>query len=337
MSVIAYERPVESRERPYRSSRSCTDSRRRHVGPHRESIATHEQRASEYGRSTALHAQRGQSLPFWLLAVLLSLSLVFFVYNDANTVRYQIRAQNAADSAATAALSSDAAKLNSVQTLLLALNVQDVKVRSILAGESMLLTGGDTACGSNTGYLTSPACANDLSAGVTDLQHEVTNLQTVVNTVQSFGQLTGNDATAPNATVGSFFKGNCVALSTDCAFKYTTVASGPVNGQMVVDAYACETVPTFARGLLSKSNASYYAIGHSTQTLAIQQPAVLNGGNGFGTLAGDTILGGQMSLFPQVQTSTLVGNFAGLSTNFGYYVPTAVQSTQATQKASSLC
>ena len=200
----------------------------------------------------------------------------------------------------------------------------------------MLLAGGDVNCTAG-GFLTSNNCASDLGAGLTDLQHEVANLQTVVSTVQSFGQLTGNDATSPNSTVSSFFKGNCVVLSTDCAFKYTTVASGPINGQMVVDAYACEAVPTFAHGLLSKSNTSYYAIGHTTQTLAIQQPTVLNASDNFGGLGGDTILGGTTSLFPQVSASALVGNFAGLATNFGYYVPTAIQSTQAVQKASSLC
>ncbi|MDB5026331.1 MAG: hypothetical protein JWO66_20, partial [Candidatus Eremiobacteraeota bacterium] len=61
-------------------------------------------------------AQRGQTLPFWTLAIAATLSLLFFMTNYANTVRWQIRAQNAADSAASAGIGTDANMYNEKTT-----------------------------------------------------------------------------------------------------------------------------------------------------------------------------------------------------------------------------
>ena len=97
------------------------------------------------------HGERGQTIPFWAFSIIMSVSLVFFVYNYSNAVRYQIHAQNAADSAATAALAGDAARLNSVQTLLMALNVQEFKTRNVIAAVPGLLTGGDSDCSGASG------------------------------------------------------------------------------------------------------------------------------------------------------------------------------------------
>jgi hypothetical protein len=264
----------------------------------------------------------------------MTMSLVFFVYNYANTIRYQIRAQNAADSAATAAVAGDAARLNSVQTLLMALNVQEFKVRTIVAAVPQLLTGGDANC-SGAGLL-NVACTNDLLAAVGNAQTEVSNLASVATELNQFqGQLTGNNIANMPATVSSLFANNCVALSTDCGFKYTTLVS-LVNGLPVVDEYACEKVPTLeATFFLPGAPQFYRAVGHTTYALAPLSQNI-SAADSMGGLA-NTILTQNMSLFPSVSASALGGTFAGLNLDTGYYSTVPVKSSQAPRSSSSLC
>jgi Putative Flp pilus-assembly TadE/G-like len=278
------------------------------------------------------HAERGQTIPFWAFAIAMTLSLIFFVYNYGNTIRYQIRAQNAADSAATAALAGDAARLNSVQTLLMALNVQEFTVRNVIAGVPQLLTGGDSNC-SGSGLLT-PSCTNDLLAAVNNVQAEVGNLASVATALNTFsGQLTGNNVSNIPGTVSSFFSNNCVALATDCAFKYTTKVS-IVNGLPTVDEYACEKVPTLEAVFLPNAPQTYDAVGHTSYTLA-PLAQNLSQGNAYGGLT-NTILSGNLSLFPNIAGNAIVGTFAGLNLDTGYYAPVPTASTQSVS-AKTLC
>jgi hypothetical protein len=278
--------------------------------------------------------ERGQTIPFWVFALLMTMSLVFFVYNYANTIRYQIRAQNAADSAATAAVASDAARLNSVQTLLMALNVQEFKVRSIVAAVPQLLTGGDSNC--NGAGLLNTACTNDLLSAANNVQTEVSNLSSVATELNQFsGQLTGNNLSNIPSTVSSLFANNCVALSTDCAFKYTTIVS-MVNGLPVVDEYACEKVPTLeATFFLPGAPKFYNAIGHTTYALAPLSQNI-SAANNMGGLT-NTILTQSMSLFPSISGNALDATFAGLNLDTGYYSTVPVKTSQAPKSASSLC
>ena len=276
--------------------------------------------------------ERGQAIPFWVFAILMTLSLIFFVYNYANTVRYQIRAQNAADSAATAALAGDAARLNSVQTLLMALNVQEFTVRNVVAGVPQLLTGGDSNC-SGSGLLNA-SCTNDLLGAVNNVQSEVANLSSVASVLNQFsGQLTGNNIANIPGTVSSFFSNNCVALSTDCAFKYTTQIS-LVNGLPVVDEYACEKVPTLASSLLPNAPKLYDAVGHTTYALAPLSQNI-SATNQMGGLT-NTILTQDMSLFPSVSATSMLSSFAGLSLDTGYYSTVPTTSTDS-QSVKTIC
>jgi hypothetical protein len=273
------------------------------------------------------HGQRGQTLPFWAFSILMSFSLVFFVYNYSNTLRYQIHAQNAADSAATAALAGDAARLNSVQTLLFALNVQEFQTREIVNAVPDLLTGGDSNCSTATSILNTQ-CLSDLSAAATALQDQVTNLTNVTTALNTFsGQLTGNNIANVPSTVSSFYSNNCVNLSTDCSFKYTTAIS-LVNGLPYVDEYACEQVPTFQYGyFLPGAPKTYYAVGHTAYALAPLNQQ-LDSANGFGGLT-ESVLANNANLFPNISGTSIIGSFAGLNIGTGYYAPVPVKSTAA--------
>jgi hypothetical protein len=77
-------------------------------------------------------SQRGQGIPFWVLSVITSLVLSLFVMNYTNTVRWHIRAQNAADSAAIAAIAGDAGLMNQRTLAEYAAAYDEYRLRSII-------------------------------------------------------------------------------------------------------------------------------------------------------------------------------------------------------------
>jgi hypothetical protein len=78
------------------------------------------------------HGSRGQTMPFWALAIVLSLGLAFFVMNYTNTVRWHIRAQNAADTAALTTIAADANLSNQQTAAQYALAVDEFRLRAIM-------------------------------------------------------------------------------------------------------------------------------------------------------------------------------------------------------------
>jgi len=78
------------------------------------------------------NASRGQTMPFWTLAIVLALGLALFVMNYTNTVRWHIRAQNAADAAALTTIAADANLSNQQTTVQYTLAVDEFRLRSIV-------------------------------------------------------------------------------------------------------------------------------------------------------------------------------------------------------------
>jgi hypothetical protein len=81
-----------------------------------------------------MHHQRGQTLPLTLGGIIAMLVFGFFALNYANTLRWQIRAQNAADSAAQAILTLQTQEFNAMNAALYAAAVEEYRVRSLLNG-----------------------------------------------------------------------------------------------------------------------------------------------------------------------------------------------------------
>jgi Putative Flp pilus-assembly TadE/G-like len=78
------------------------------------------------------HCRRGQTIPFWVFAVITSLLLTIFIVNYTNTVRWHIRAQNAADAAAIATIAGDASLMNQRTIAEYAAAVDEYRLRSIV-------------------------------------------------------------------------------------------------------------------------------------------------------------------------------------------------------------
>jgi hypothetical protein len=79
-------------------------------------------------------AERGQVLPLWIAGSIAALALAFLTLNYANSVRYQIRAQNAADSAASAVVAIQSDQWNEMTALLYADDVEEFRFRRLLDG-----------------------------------------------------------------------------------------------------------------------------------------------------------------------------------------------------------
>jgi len=109
------------------------------------------------------HTSRGQVLPLWIVAVLTTFMLSFLAINYGNAVRYQIRAQNAADAAAQALMAIQTQRYNETTMALYAANIEEYRIRNLLNG-IMLSLSGSGGCYYGTGSGTTNQ--NGVTSGV---------------------------------------------------------------------------------------------------------------------------------------------------------------------------
>ncbi len=96
------------------------------------------------------HASRGQVLPLWIAAILTTLVLAFLAINYGNTLRWQMRAQNAADAAAQAVMAIQTQHFNELTAALYASNVEEFRIRLLLDGMLNALNGAGGCTGAPT-------------------------------------------------------------------------------------------------------------------------------------------------------------------------------------------
>jgi hypothetical protein len=94
-----------------------------------------------------LRAARGQVLPLWIVAVLTTLTFTYLIINYGNTVRWQMRAQNAADAAAQALIAIQTQHFNEITSMLYASNVEEFRARLLLDGLLNALNGAGGCSG----------------------------------------------------------------------------------------------------------------------------------------------------------------------------------------------
>jgi hypothetical protein len=275
-------------------------------------------------------AERGQTLPAWVAAVVLGLALTLFIFNYGNTMRWQIRAQNAADSAAVALLAKDADAANEMSTFLYALSLQDFKL-STLNNTVVGLLKNDTVCilqapcsanlnallNQYVGYLgEGPALSSSLGSLVSGLNGSSLVDQLGLQSKSNPSQYTSN---LLNTLLSG---GSCVNILTNCSegFKYSVAVVTSVP--LVIDVVACKNVPQLGASFLHLPNSTFKAIGRSTVKLS----PLANTTNA-GTMVSS--LGGLNGIVPQIPLggpSLGLGNInlANLNISTGYLIPTDV-------------
>jgi hypothetical protein len=217
----------------------------------------------------------------WVCSALLALLLAFFVFNFANTVRWQIRAQNAADSAAAALLAKDAQSANSLTMLMYALDLQDFKLSTINNTLTSLLQN-------NTVCLLSVPCSANITTLISKYTNYVSESALIVQNISTFasqlpnstiqdqlGLLTYPAGSSRNAHATNLLQAlfptsgsgaACVQVSTDCGFNYSVAVVTAVP--LVVDVVACRKVPTLVSQFMHAGSGTFTVVGRSTVELA---------------------------------------------------------------------
>jgi len=198
--------------------------------------------------------ERGQVLPMWTLGTIAALTLAFVIANYANSVRWQIRAQNAADSAAQAVVSVQSDQWNLMNSLLYASNVEEFRIRRLL--DAMLLTvnrsGGCTMDFPNIAnppslhgpnyYSTTEGTCNraymdlkdNYTRAVNRYTYDVQLLHSVMTYTTQAWFTTGSTnvlanlqtACNPEAATQATIAANSTQAGGDCGFKYTFAPTG---------------------------------------------------------------------------------------------------------------
>jgi hypothetical protein len=252
-----------------------------------------------------MERQRGQTLPLALGGVIAIVVFGFFALNYANTLRWQVRAQTAADSAAQAILSLQTQQFNVMTATLYATAVEEYRIRHLLNGMVLAAHGqGGCVSGSNRALRSSTGCdtveralQGQFSAAVGRYTGDVLNLhQATVN--MNFTNFT-DDATALMTQI----KACTSALGGDCAFNYgtpiiqprtdtravymdangvvypnpsnqtalaSTVGTPPLNTNLFapaeVEVYACATVPSLIPSFMGWSFPPFTAVARGAAT-----------------------------------------------------------------------
>jgi hypothetical protein len=253
----------------------------------------------------ALHGQRGQALPLAAFGIVVMLIFAYFALDFGNGIRWQTRAQNAADSAAQAVLSLQTEDFNQMTTLLYAAAVEEFRIRRLLNG-IVLAEYNAGGCAPNP----APAPGTDVPAcdavyatlrdqyfkAVARYTQDVITLNRVTATLNYT-----NLAADSRALIGQVQNDCSGAVGGDCSFRYKvsleprgdtervemdalgilkpslgrlTGASG-VNAQLFaplnVEVDVCTTVQPVIPGFFGYQPKPYDAIGRGAATAAMME------------------------------------------------------------------
>lgn len=275
----------------------------------------------------ARESERGQTMPFWVIGTLVVLTLIFYVANYASSIIWQIRAQNAADSAASTALSIQANLWNEENTILYSASLDEYRLRAInqailntiysyrnLAGECK----GTNNCDSDYQSLVA-----EYNAALSGYNADVQLLRQGNNFTEGGQQ---SDVRKAQARIGA----NCTPGDYTCSFSYTAldVSNGTGRGGAALptqdDYVACKSISYIAPLLFKlSSSASYNVIGRAAAAIVpVNTEAFVPGTNvnpATGTVdqpvehwAADT--GAAYSV-----------DFSGLTVNLKWYAPATIR------------
>jgi Flp pilus assembly protein TadG len=168
--------------------------------------------------------QRGQVLPLWLFGILALCVFMFFVISYANVVRWQVRAQNAADAAAQSIMALQTQQFNQMEIMLYTSAVEEYRVRRLLNG--MLLAAHEQ--GGCPDDATCESIYQTLRTQFLTAAQRYTN--DVIMTQRVTSNINFNTSTSDaSALIGRLTSGPACAANTggDCAFQYRIVDFSP--------------------------------------------------------------------------------------------------------------
>lgn len=274
-----------------------------------------------------MHTQRGQTIPFWVIAVMFVLGVTFFVTSYGMNVGWQIRAQNAADSAASSGLSVHANVLNQESTLLYTAAVDEYRIRAI--NQAILNTMNGYGCKQTQ------TCLQDYNILVAEYNNLVGQSGAFASDIQLLRQannFTQGGQQSDERKAISQFGQNCGSTDGgfDCAFTYNIIGDvqSVGNGKkkqvlQEVDVVACRSVAYLPMFVGPVSN--FLALGRAGGGVveSVSPPAP------FTPTAADQptepgTSGWNGTTEPDYGSPWLQVNFGGLVANLSWYVAAPV-------------
>jgi hypothetical protein len=235
---------------------------------------------------------RGQTLPIWAMGLGAALVLAFSALQYGEVLRWQIRAQNAADAAAAGALSVQTSAWNQQMAVMYAASVEEWRIRNLL--EAMVVaSAGDPGCARGN----STNCQPIYKSLKDQYASAVARYTTDVQLMSRVSQYTLPQAQADAKAIVADFQRNCgKANGGDCGVSYTVTdirkrvgnlndveqdgGAWVVNGiapARVKDDYTpaqieivtCAKVPPLVPGFLNFTPPTFTAVGRAAATSAM--------------------------------------------------------------------
>lgn len=159
----------------------------------------------------------------WAFGVMSLFALCFFLFQYATTIRWQVRAQTAADAAASAALSVQTLQWNQEMMALHAASVEEYRIRRLI-GTLLLVARRSGGC-SATPKTDPGVCASDFAALQPQLVAAVKRYGDDIALLHQLAYPTAASQQSDANTIVQALKANCgTPLGGDCSFGYTMTA-----------------------------------------------------------------------------------------------------------------
>jgi hypothetical protein len=295
------------------------------------------------------HASRGQVIPIWTLAVLGSLALTIFMVNYASVMRWQIRAQNAADTAAESAVVASAEGFNELELTMYTTSVAELRLRYL--NQALLNNLEGLGCANTT------ACETDYNSLVAEFQNAIQTYDDSTQALTWLGQnvndryldssngafetITGYQYPDGRQDAMCVTKGVTCVNQTDQAFTYTPldidagdVGFGTPNSAEVA---ACKTVKFSSPKILGlATGSSFRAVGVGAFTITSIPERFNPGALG---VVGSTN-GGAYQPVEQWATdhnSFYQVDYSGLTDTVFFYVPTPTTPYKTFNPSTAAC
>ncbi len=266
-------------------------------------------------------------MPFWVLGTVVVLTLIFFVANYAASVIWQIRAQNAADSAAATALSIQSNLWNEENTILYSASLDEYRLRAI--NQAILNTiNGQGGCTTVAG-----ACDQDYKTLVAEYNAALGGYTADVQLLKQGNNFTEGGQQADVKKAEGHIGSNCGAGDYMCSFSFTSLDVSNGNGQgngkalpTIDDYVACKNVSYFAPLLfkLSKS-ATYQVIGRAAAALVPVKTEAFVPGTAINPQTGAVYQPAETQWAPAYSGPAYTVDFSGLSVNLNWYAPATIR------------
>jgi hypothetical protein len=274
-------------------------------------------------RIMQLNSQRGQTMPFWTIGVLITLAMMFFVANYANAVSWQIRAQNAADSAASGTLSVQANMYNEYSVLLYATALDEYRLRAL--NQALL----NTLYGVGGCSLANGTCTQDYTTLLAEYDAALNSYTDDIHLLDQGDNVTQAGQSVDQQKAVSILQGRqwCANTTTDysCQFAITPVAYGSTAtgelggvGYNSVDVIACKNISVFAAALLKINRGTYQLIGRAAAAILPVKSETFKPGTQINTQTGQVYQPVEYWTQDHADPAYAV-DFSGLNVNLNWY------------------